>query len=239
MLVVLWCVPRSVSTAFEKMIWSTRSFRVVSEPCIDMYKSSKSSSNKEAAAKRSAESLFNELAEAAKSEDIFVKEMAYHAEPLLSDMALQRMKHVFLTRAPRLSIPSLCKMRPTFSEDQPGFFGQLKLLRRVMALSDDRPLVIDATSLTLHPKMEVQNFYDTIGRKMPIGVLSWEPGEMTEWTGREEWHTEAEQSRSFQPSKKEHTLDQFPKQVVDQIETNTLVYEEILACGRGSEYWNK
>lgn len=239
MLVVLWCVPRSVSTAFEKMIWSTRSFRVVSEPCIELYKSSKSSFDQEAAAKRSAESLFNELAEAAKSEDIFVKEMAYHAEPLLSDMALQRMKHVFLTRAPRLSIPSLYKMRPTFSEDQPGFFGQLKLLRRVMALSDDRPLVIDATNLTLHPKMEVQKFYETIGRTMPVGALSWEPGKMKEWTGREEWHVQAGRSRSFQPSEKQSRFDQLPKQVIDQIETNTLVYEEILSCGRGSEYWNK
>ena len=239
MLVVLWCVPRSVSTAFEKMIWSTETFRIVSEPCIDLYKSSKSSSDKKAAAKRSAESLFNELAEAAKSEDIFVKEMAYHAEPLLSDMALQRIKHVFLTRAPRLSIPSLHKMRPTFSEDQPGFFGQMKLLRRVMALSDDRPLVIDATSLTLNPKVEVQQFYDTIGRTMPSGALSWKPGGMKEWTGREVWHTEAGRSRSFQTSEKRYNYDQLPKQVIDQIETNTLVYEEILELGRGSKKCKK
>lgn len=138
-IVFLWCVPRSLSTAFEKMMACSNLFDVLGEPFIDVYKSALRSEEDFRLAKESFHQIASQFIERSEKRPIFVKDMAYHAEPFISDELILSARHTFLIRDPRLSIPSLYKMRPTFTEDQPGFKGLVKLFHKIQTLTGIPP----------------------------------------------------------------------------------------------------
>ncbi len=218
MLVFLWCVPRSVSTAFEKMIWYSGLFKVISVPTIDLYKQSQMSKEKLSSVERRIESTFNSILAQSNKTNIFVKDMAYHAEPFINTNVIQNSKHVFLTRNPKYSIPSLYKMRTDFSEDQPGFEGQLKLLKRVERLTNRLPLVIDANDLTSNPKATVESFFNCINVPMPKGILSWPSEALPAWSERKKWHIQAEKSTEFENRILHSNQGEMPDRILSCIE---------------------
>jgi hypothetical protein len=81
MLTFLWCIPRSISTAFEKMMSCSRQFKVVGEPFIDLYKRSLLLANHPLAMQQEFASVCERLLTQGLSEPVFVIDMAYHAYP--------------------------------------------------------------------------------------------------------------------------------------------------------------
>lgn len=227
MLCFLWCVPRSVSTAFEKMMFYSGEFEVVSEPFLDLYKQSLVSEQSRLECIISAERVFHELLHQSRNKPVFVKDMAYHAEPLLSDRSLKSIRHCFLIRNPKLSIPSLSRMRPEFTKDQPGFEGQLKLFKRVERLTMNPALVIDAEQLIQHPKLVVTGFFNYLKREIPSEILSWPVGSNEAWKGRESWHVRAINSKGFEKHKKNGECLTHSQKVQDSIELNMPHYLDL------------
>ena len=114
----LWCVPRSRSTAFEKMMAGTEQFKVIGEPFIDIYKQGIKSQQDFTIAKQSFDKKFAVLLSNSIHQPLFVKDMGYHATPFISDEQIKAARHAFLIRDPSLSIPSLYKMRQDFHENE-------------------------------------------------------------------------------------------------------------------------
>jgi hypothetical protein len=81
----LWCVPLSISTAFEKMMANTGQFNVIGEPFIDIYKQGIISVNDFDSAQTQFNTFFDSLSNNNQPQLIFVKDMAYHATPFILD----------------------------------------------------------------------------------------------------------------------------------------------------------
>ncbi len=227
MLTFLWCVPRSVSTAFEKMIWSSGQFEVISEPFLELYKRSLVSEDDCRWVEQEISRICDSLLKQSRTRKVFVKDMGYHAEPFISDDFIRSVNNVFLIRNPRLTIPSLYKMRNGYAESETGFEGQLNLFRRIRDATGKTPLVIDGEALKMYPDKIVRSFYDHIGEEVPPNILSWPKGSRKAWADRESWHIDAINSQGFQRIRSRINLDDFPNKVKMSVDHNTRFYEEM------------
>ena len=227
MLTFLWCVPRSISTAFEKMIWCSGQFDVISEPFLELYKRSLLSEEDRRDVELEISGICERLLDQGRTRKIFVKDMGYHAEPFISDDFIRSVNNVFLIRNPNLTIPSLFKMRNDYGENETGFEGQLKLLRRAQKSTGNTPLVIDGEALKMHPDNIVRSFYDYIGEEVPSDILTWPKGSRKSWADRESWHIDAINSEGFERTQSQLDLDDFPNKVKISIGCNTGFYEEM------------
>lgn len=114
---------------------NSRQFNVVGEPFIDFYKQGLLSSDSFLKAQKNFNDTFESLSHSSLRQAVFVKDMGYHAAEFISDSQILSAKHAFLIRNPKLSIPSLYKMRNDFHENETGFEGQYKLFKRILALT--------------------------------------------------------------------------------------------------------
>jgi hypothetical protein len=220
----VWCVPRSRSTAFEKMMANSKQFNVVGEPFIDFYKQGLLSADDFLKAQTNFNDTFASLLHSSLGQTVFVKDMAYHATEFISDSHIISAKHTFLIRNPQLSIPSLYKMRNNFQANEVGFEGQYKLFKRVLELTKTKPFVMDAEILIKSPQNTVKGFFDFMGHPMPDDILDWQPGSRKDWEGRESWHIDAINSSGFTDGKTDVNLRDLPSRVTKIILKNMPYY---------------
>ncbi len=209
------------------MIWHSGLFEVRSEPLLDIYKASLGSTKNHKTAKAQAHSIFDDLLSCAQDRDLFVKDMAYHALPFITDSFIKGAPHVFLTRDPASTIPSLYKMRPDYSEDQPGFEGQLGLFGRIQSVTGNSPLFLNSEILCRDPKTVVSQFFDYVDKPMSSDVLIWPKGDLELWQGREDWHIRAADSQRFKPLPEPPMLQNYPDKVRRSITHNQSFYKAL------------
>lgn len=196
----LWTHPRSISTAFERMIMERNDYKVFHEPFAYFYfiheTKEKIFHRGEKDHPKSYEKIRNMLLDAKSKEPIFHKDMAYHCdEKIINDKYfLQSQMNVFLVRDPWKAIPSHNKIRPEFSLHAAGYEALYKLFNTVGDLTGSTPLVIDADELLANPKAVVETFCVKAGIKYKPEALAWEPGSPKEWNTWPNWHTNASQS---------------------------------------------
>ena len=203
-------------------------FKTYGEPFIDIYKRSLKGPQAFETARRDFSEVWRALVAESQSRPVFVKDMAYHVLPFLDQHAVGMAAHTFLTRDPRLSIPSLYRMRPDFLDDQPGFDGQLKLVREIEKLGGRSPFVMDGETLKLDAKTIVAAYFRYIGFEAPDEILSWAKGSRADWVDRESWHLDAINSEGFSGEPSVVNLKGLPRRVLDFIERNEPVYEQIM-----------
>jgi hypothetical protein len=221
----LWCVPRSISTAFEKMMGNTGQFNVISEPFIDIYKQGIISPNDFESAQAQFNTFFDSLRHNNQCQPIFVKDMAYHATPFILDRQIKSAKHTFLIRDPSLSIPSLYRMRGDFHENETGFEGQRVLFDKIHRVTGIKPFIINADQLIQTPAQVVKQYFAYIDHRMPSHALTWESGARDNWKGREPWHIDAINSRGFTDNKRSINREKMPPRVEALIKQNMSYYE--------------
>ncbi len=209
------------------MIWCSGQFEVISEPFLELYKKSVVSKKDFREVEIEISEICERLLDQSQTKKIFVKDMGYHAESFISDDFIRSVNNVFLIRNPRLTIPSLFKMRNDYAENEAGFKGQLKLLKRTHELSGSAPLVIDGEALKLHPDKIVRSFFDHIGEAIPPDILSWPKGSRKAWSDRESWHVDAINSEGFERIRSQVDLDDFPNKVKMSIDRNIGFYDEM------------
>lgn len=208
-------------------MWCSDRFTVVSEPFIDLYKNCIRSPDRRDAVKYRVNEICDELLKLSQSRPVFVNEMAYHAEPFVDDAFLSRINNSFLTRDPRLSIPSLYRMRKTYTDEQTGFEGQLKLFNRSCELKHGSPLVFDGERLRANPRAQILEFFEHIREGFSEAYLAWPKGSRPKWSDREAWHTQAIDSVGFEPPVSDVSSGNLPRKVEASIERYVPYYEQI------------
>lgn len=208
-------------------MWCSERFTVVSEPFLDLYKKSLQSRHEHLSVLTKVRSACRDLTRLSSAQPVFVKEMAYHAEPFVSDTFLGSINNTILIRDPSLSIPSLYKMRTSYAERETGFRGQIDLFNRVKNLTGTTPLVVDAEQLRASAEPVVREYFAFIGEVMPPDILTWSIGSRAEWADREAWHTHAIKSAGFEPATGEKNLSGLPEKVSNSIRRNRPYYEEM------------
>lgn len=206
------------------MMSNSRQFTVVGEPFIDIYKQGLLPSDNFNEAQIGFNDKFEHLLHTSLQQPVFVKDMAYHVADFISDDHILSARHTFLIRSPKLSIPSLYKMRNDFHENEAGFEGQYLLFKRIHELTSKQPYVLDAEILVKSPIKTVKGFFNFNGYRMPEDILEWQPGSRKDWEGRTSWHVDAIESSSFIDSKNDVNHAELPSRVKNIIQKNMLYY---------------
>ena len=178
--IALWAVPRSLSTAFERVFVERDDIEVLHEPfSAAYYYGPDRLSNRYADVEPELENSYeNVLAQVFKPrrKRLFLKDMAYQAKGVMGPEFIANFANTFIIRDPKYVLSSLHKMWPDFTLEETGY-AELYWAFRYASEAGEDPVVVDAMTFSENPD-----------------ALSWKPGEVQEWKSWEGWHAAAQQS---------------------------------------------
>lgn len=201
--IALWAVPRSVSTAFERMIEARGDFVVLSEPFSVSYYFSEARMSRRYASSHARDEhtphrvLDSILACARTQGGVFFKDMAYHVRACADAEFLANFQNTFITRHPSRSLPSLRRLLPDFTLEEAGFDQQLRLFDLVRDQGGEPPVLIDGDELRHRPAAVVSAYCRAVGIPFDEGALTWAPGAAPRWKTWERWHLDVARSTGF------------------------------------------
>lgn len=206
--VALWAIPRSVSTAFEKAFSRRSDTRIVHEPFTDCYYfSGKRKSDRYG--NQPAKANFTGVAAARQvmaqtASLIFIKDLAFQAEPYVPDAFLREVCNTFIIRHPDAVLRSLLPLKPDFTEDEFGFTSLARLFVRVTNSLGQSPVVVDGTHFRVAPTDVLGRYCEIVGVSFQEAMLHWPDGRIKRWGPDEElsqarWHRRLESSHSILP----------------------------------------
>lgn len=202
MIIALWAIPRSISTAFERCMRQRGDLTVFFEPFSDYYYYST-----ERASKRymhlppkqgyTAAETLDRLKEASQLNQVFIKDMAYYVRDCMSESFASNFTNTFLVRHPRYALPSHYRLQPNFTFEEAGYHEQYRLMKLVEA-TGEKVLVIDGEILRERPAKVLETYCESVGLPYLDHALTWAPGIEPEWEHAKRWVLDAARSSSFQ-----------------------------------------
>jgi hypothetical protein len=204
--VALWSVPRSISTAFERVFVERDDFEVFHEPFGESYYYSEERlSDRYADVEPKAEENYeNVLARVLEPQEerVFVKDMAYHAKPLIGPEFVGRFRNTFIIRDPKYVLASLSHMWPDFTLEETGFEQLYRLFREATEVDPEDVVVVDAMTFSENPVGVLAAYCEHLEIPFQTDDLSWQPREVRRWESWEGWHEEAQQSTGIEPAER-------------------------------------
>lgn len=219
-IVALWTYPRTISTAFERMMIERGDFHVFHEPFSYLYYVHENNTlNSQEYIDPSHPSTFPEISDMliikSQKQPVFFKDMALHCiKYLLKDIFLiQHITHTFLIRDPAKTIASNFAMDPNISLDGIGCHQLYDLYQKTIDVCDSPPVIIDADDLEKNPGKTVSNYCQAIDIPFIEAAMRWEASLPEEWKIWESWHKDAARTTSIQRNIEtyEHTVENHPK----------------------------
>lgn len=201
-IIALWATPRTVSTAFERMMIERGDHLVLDEPWSRAYylgPDRRSERFPLVLPEATAAAVEQGVLDVGADRPVFVKDMAYHAVDTISDDALAAMRHTLLIREPRAALMSLHRRWPDFTDAEAGHDAQQSMFDRIVDAVAAPPLVIDSDLLRADPERIVGSWCDAVGLDRRPDALTWEPGMRPEWPLWSEWYRAAAESTGFEP----------------------------------------
>jgi sulfate adenylyltransferase len=203
--VALWAVPRSISTAFERVFVERDDFEVLHEPFSAAYyygedRISDRFANTEPKAEYGYERVLDEVLRP-RERRVFVKDMAYHAKGMLDPAFASRFVNTFIVRDPKYVLVSLYQMWPDFTLEETGYEDLYRLFRYATDAGED-VAVVDAMTFSENPAGVLAAYCEHLEVPFRSGSLSWESGEVSSWDNWEGWHEEAERSTGIKPAER-------------------------------------
>ncbi|MDQ4063209.1 MAG: sulfotransferase family protein [Actinomycetota bacterium] len=204
--IALWSVPRSISTAFERVFVERDDFEVFHEPFGDSYYYSEERlstrySDVEPKAEYNYENVLARILEP-REERVFVKDMAYYVKGLMDRKFVSQFRNTFIIRDPKYVIASLHRMWPDFTLEETGFEQLYRLFRHAMAVDPEDVVVVDAMTFSENPVGVLTAYCEHLEIPFRASSLSWEAEEVPEWERWDEWHEQAQQSTGIEPAER-------------------------------------
>ncbi len=195
--IALWAVPRSLSTAFERVFVERDDLEVLHEPFSASYyygedRLSDRYSDVEPEAEHNYEWVLAEVLRP-REKRVFLKDMAYQAKGVMSPEFISNFVNTFIVRDPKYVLTSLYKMWPDFTLEETGYEDLYWAFRYATEAGED-PVVVDAMTFSENPASILATYCERVGLPFRPEALSWEPGEVEEWNSWEGWHEAAERS---------------------------------------------
>ena len=195
--IALWAVPRSISTAFERVFVERGDFRVLHEPfSMSYYFSPERRSERfeegEIKEEYRYENVLSEVMSPGEK-PVFFKDMAYHVASIMDRELVEGFQNTFLMRDPRAVIYSYAKKWPDFTFEEAGYEELYRLYGYAVENGQD-PIVIDAQDLSENPDAMVAAYCASLGIDHEPQALTWEPREVPEWDMWDGWHDNAQES---------------------------------------------
>ncbi|HEX6311546.1 MAG TPA: sulfotransferase family protein [Acidimicrobiia bacterium] len=200
-ILVLWATPRTVSTAFERMMIERGDHTVFDEPYSRHYYFGREKRSRRFADMlpfSGPDDILDRLEAAAERAPVFVKDMAYHVDALARPELMVRFVNTFLVRDPAAAIPSLAARWPDFTDEEAGYDALAHLVAVVDDLGHD-VVIVDADDLCRDPPGIVRAYCERVGIPFVAEALHWEAGMRPEWELWRDWYEAAAASTGFGP----------------------------------------
>lgn len=195
--VALWAVPRSISTALERVFVERGDFKVFHEPFSASYYYSPERRSERFAGVAPKEEYGHEEVLARmlgyREKPVLFKDMAYHVAGFADREFVSGFTNTFIIRDPAPVIASIHRFWPDFTFEEAGYGEQHRLFGLAVE-NGEVPAVVDAWDLTHDPEGVIRAYCEKLGVPFVLESLSWEPGEVPEWEMWAEWHQEAQES---------------------------------------------
>lgn len=194
---MLWAVPRSRSTAFERTFVERDDFEVLHEPFSATYyhsperRSDRFLDGGPDPDARADQVLANVLRP--RGRRVFVKDMAYHTAAFMDRAFVANFANSFLIRDPRASLASLHAKHPTFTFEEAGYEQLARLYDYATGDGAAAP-VVDAADLMRDPEATVRAYCTALGIPFVADALSWRPQKVPEFESWDSWHRKAQAS---------------------------------------------
>ncbi|MFF8911584.1 sulfotransferase-like domain-containing protein [Streptomyces olivaceoviridis] len=192
----LWSTPRSLSTAFLRMMLERGDFFVVHEPLSSIVSQGFATIGDERV--ESEAGLVELLREKSRNSAVFVKEVTDSRYGLIDDPAFPHLAtHTFLLRHPEQSIASHHAMKPEVNRDEIGYEHLLDVFDTVRVARAEVPVVIEAERLLADPGTVVRDYCLRTGIAFLPSAMTWTPDDRREWSRTAPWHRDAAGSSGF------------------------------------------
>ena len=228
--VALWAVPRSISTAFERVFVEREDFEVLHEPfSASYYYGEDRPSDRFADAAPKAEYSYEKVLEDVfrpRDQRVFLKDMAYHAKKVLSPEFASRFVNTFIVRDPKYVLVSLYKMWPDFTLEETGYEDLYRLFRYATDAGED-VAVVDAMTFSENPAGVLAAYCEHLEVPFTAGSLTWESGDVSKWDNWEGWHEDAQSSTGIEPA--ERRDPELPEELAAAYEHCLPYYYELAA----------
>lgn len=200
-IIALWTYPRTISTAFERVMMERGDLSVLHEPFSYLYYVHEADASilqeyVDETHPDTYPAIKEMILSAAGKGPVFFKDMAAHCfDPLIGDAAfIARMDNTFLIRDPAKTIASFYAMNPDVTHAEIGCEQLFRLFERVMQITRSIPVVIDADDLEDNPSGIVSAYCRHLNIPFMPESLHWQPGSDQKWKIWENWHRDAAQS---------------------------------------------
>ena len=200
----LWCHPRSVSTAFERIMRERGDCHAFHEPFMYHYYLGKlgkvyAGFDPDPSHPRTFADIRAMILEQAAQSPVFLKDMGYYVLPeILDDVTfLDRMTHAILVRDPAESIVSYAKVTADFSSQEVGFRSLWQLYEGLTARGHNVH-VICADKLRAAPAETLGEYWAFAGLSAMPHALRWDASVPKGWETVSTWHAKTLQSGGIQ-----------------------------------------
>jgi len=202
--IALWAVPRSVSTAFERVFVERADAAVLHEPFSHAYyhgpdRLSARFGGEPPQPEHSYEAVVAEVAAPCPAPILFMKDMAYQARPVDDPDFYAGLANTFLIRDPAEALLSLHRLWPDFTIEEAGFIEQAQLFDLVTGPLEQPAVVVDATEFRNDPERLMAAYCEAVAIPHRGDALCWQPGPVEIWQAWSGWHEGAEQSAGIAP----------------------------------------
>lgn len=241
-IIFLIAPPRSLSTAFLRMMAGRKDFTIFNEPSSAVF----NKAHYPHSAFVYSEKAYNAYADvheaiicAAEKKPVFIKEMSFAFEEFIATctdlIKNPQVFFIFLVRDPHPATISYYKKLPESYiefmlpelERLTGFSALYKVFDQLQHSAKNKPYIIDAKDLYKNPEKTIENFCQFVNIPHSKAFLHWEilSGNLVAdiWHEKKKpaftkhWHNEAMRSQGFHASKV-YTLDESKKPCFDEIE---------------------
>lgn len=205
----LWCHPRSMSTAVERVMRERGDLDVLHEPFMYYFYIGKK--NRQFADFTpdqdhpvSYDDIRARIRKLSLQNHVFFKDMAYYVrdELAVDTVFSTEMSHAFLIRDPAESILSYQRRDPHLTSEEVGIESQWQLYSHLVDVGL-QPHIMFADDIRRDPYGELRKYWLGIGLPDCPAALTWDSQVPADWQSVQQWHHEAIVSGSIRPANAE------------------------------------
>ena len=245
-IIALWTYPRTVSTAFERVMIERGDLEVFHEPFsylfyVEEQKGTCIPEHLDEQHPRTYPEIRDMILSAAEEKPVFFKDMSLYCLGYLSENKefLASVKNTFLIRDPAKTIPSYYALNPDVQQEEIGCQQVLDHFVIADEIIDKTPVVIDADDFQACPEETVAAYCDALGVAHVQEAMEWESGSRKEWAIWEKWHRECAESTGIQPKEQKYTVTVENNETLEKYyEFHRPAYEKLYEYRLSPNRWN-
>jgi Sulfotransferase domain len=205
-IVALWSHPRSMSTAFERVMRARGDMQCLHEPFMYDYYINRSPRKMphfdvQADHPRSYEAIRDMILVKAEHAPVFFKDMSYYVVPQIHEDPefLDRITHSFLVRDLKASIISYAKLDPDVTIEEIGIEAQWRQFNFLTQRRGRPPTVIQSEKVQADPGTQLRKYWEAVGLSDKPEALDWNQPAPSDWQQVSGWHQDVMSSKSIRP----------------------------------------